>query len=185
MSKKTEIRDIKEILPELKYDKRLRCFRYGNGTFMDIYSIIPKDLVNGDPDMIEMDCFTWAKFYKTYGADIQIVSMMFPCDTRKQQDYWKKIREKNENPILETMIKRKIQELEYRERYTVKKEFFLTTFFESEEELNSGRKTIHATLGIRSMERSGDTVFEMLEEISEKKKRQILFKFCNKNCSIW
>ena len=31
--------------------------------------IIPKDLINGDEDMIEMDCFTWAKFYETCGAD--------------------------------------------------------------------------------------------------------------------
>ena len=185
MSKKTEIRNIKENLPALKYDERLRCFRYGNGTYMDIYGIIPKDLVNGDSDMIEMDCFTWAKFYKTYGADIQIVSMMFPCDTRKQQEYWKRILKKNENPILEKMIKRKIQELEYRERYTLKKEFFLMCFFESEEELVSGRKTINATLGICSVDRNENSVFQMLEEIEGKKKKQILFRFCNKNCSIW
>lgn len=185
MNSKKEIRNIKENLPELVFDKKLQCFRYGDGSYIDIYSIIPKDLINGDPDMIEMDCFTWAKFYKTYGADIQIVSMMFPCDTKQQQDYWENRLEKNENPMLENLIKRKIQELEYRERYTVKKEFFVMCFFDSEEEVNSGRKTINSTLGIRDGERDGTAVFEMLEEIPEKKKRQILFKFCNKNCSIW
>lgn len=185
MNSRKEIRNIKENLPELSYDKKLQCFRYGNEGCMDIYMIIPKDLVNGDPDMIEMDCFTWAKFYKTYGTDVQIASMMFPCDTRAQQEYWKSRVEKNENPLLEKMIKRKIQELEYRERNTVKKEFFLMCFFDSEEELNSGRKTIDSTLGIRSGGREGSAAFELLEEIPEKKKRQILFKFCNKNCSIW
>lgn len=184
--KKKAIRNIKENLPEIRYDKKLHCFQYGNEQhiYMDIYEIIPKDLVNGDKDMIEMDCFTWAKFYKTYGLDLQIVGMMFPCDTRKQQEYWKNRLEKNENPLLENMIRRKIQELEYRERYTTKKEFFLICFFESEEELNSGRKTLNNTLGIRSTAQ-GSAVFEILEEISEKKKTQILFKFCNKNCSIW
>ena len=185
MKNRKEIRNIKENLPELKYDKKRRCFQYGDGSYMDIYMIIPKDLINGDEDMIEMDCFTWAKFYKTYGADVQIVSMMFPCDTRGQQEYWHRILEKNENPLLQNMIKRKIQELEYRDRHTAKKEFFLMCFFGSEEELHSGRKTIHSTLGIKEIYRDVNTVFEMLEEIGEKKKRQVLFKFCNKNCSIW
>lgn len=183
--KKKEIRNIKENLPALSYDESKQCFIYEDGTYMDIYLIQAKDLVNGDPDEIEMDCFTWAKFYKTYGWDVEIVSMMFPCDTSKQQTYWKKKLETNENPIWEQMIKRKIQELEYRERHTVKKEFFLLIFFKSEEELSAGRKTIDSTLGIRSIDKTGTSAFEMVSEISEKKKRQILFKFCNKNSSIW
>lgn len=185
MNTKKVNRNIKENLPELSYDKKLKCFRYGAEGYMDLYTIIPQDLVNGDADLIEMDCFTWAKFYKTYGLDIQIVAMMFPCDTRKQQEYWKNRLEKNENPLLENMIRRKIQELEYRERYTTKKEFFLMCFFDSEEEMHSRRKTLHSTLGIRSVDQGSNVTFEMLEEVPEKKKRQILFKFCNKNCSIW
>lgn len=184
MRDKKNIRNIKEDLPELHYDRRLSCFQYSDGSYLDIYLIRSKDLVNGDPDEIEMDCFTWAKFYKTYGMDMEIVSMMFPCDTHIQQRYWKRILEGNENPLLEPMIQRKIQELEYRGKHTEKKEFYLLCFFESVEELNAGRKTMEETMGIRKLIREGNTVFEMLSEITEKKKRQILFKFSNKNCNI-
>lgn len=152
---------------------------------MDIYQIIPKDLVNGDIDEIEMDCFTWAKFYKTYWTDLQIVSMMFPCDTSKQQKYWKEIRKKNENPVFEPMIERKLSELKYRERHTVKKEFFLMFFWKDEDEIRSGRETADTTMGIRRLGGNSNAISELLEEIPEKKKRQILFKLANKNSQIF
>ena len=119
--KKNKIEDIKgKLIPTARYDEKLHCFHQENGIYTDLYQIVSKDLVNGDPDEIEMDCFTWAKFYKTYGMDVEIISLMYPCNTTKQQEYWKHIAEKNQNPDFEPMIRKKISELEYRERYTVK-----------------------------------------------------------------
>lgn len=182
---RSRIKNIKEAIPTARYDKKLECFQKQDGSYIDIYQIVPKDLVNGDMDEIEMDCFTWAKLYKTYGMDLQIVSMMFPCDTSKQQEYWKEIREKNENPVFEPMIERKLSELQFRERHTVKKEFFLMFFWKNEEEIRSGRKTADTTMGIRRLGTNSNAVSELLEEIPKKKKRQILFKFANKNSQIF
>ena len=187
MSRKSRngIESIKKEIPIARYDKKLQCFQKQDGSYLDIYQIIPKDLVNGDIDEIEMDCFTWAKFYKTYGMDLQIVSMMFPCDTSKQQKYWEEIRKKNENPVFEPMIERKLSELKYRERHTVKKEFFLMFFWRDEDEIRSGRETADTTMGIRRPGVNSYAISELLEEIPEEKKRQILFKFANKTSQIF
>lgn len=182
--KKSRIKDLKDIIPVANYDEQMRCFQLQDGTYADIYRIISKDLVNGDPDDIEMDCFTWAKFYKTYGSDIEIVSMMFPCDTTRQQDYWSSILEKNENPVFEPMIRRKISELEYRERHTLKKEFFVIFFWKTKEEARTGRRTLESTLGIKELDGAGD-ITNLLAEATEIRKEQVLFKFANKNSQIF
>lgn len=186
MSRKDKIRDQKENIPVANYDKGLGCFQWNDGTYADIYQITAKDLVNGDPDEIEMDCFTWAKFYKTYGMDVEIISMMFPCDTSRQQTYFQELLDKNENPDFDAMIRRKISELEYRDRHTVRKEFFLLCFWKTREEIRNGRKTLESTLGLRGLESDGNGgLIELLSEISLKKKSQVLFKFANKNSQIF
>lgn len=182
--KKSRIKDIKDDIPSARYDRKLECFQYADGSYVDIYRIVPKDLVNGDPDDIEMDCFTWAKFYKTYGRDIELVAMKFPCDLSRQKEYWNRLMERNENPVFAPMIRRKLSELEYRERNTLKKEFFVIFFWKAEEDIQAGRRGLEDTLGVR---RKGETarVMELLEEIPEKKKRQVFFKFTNKNSQIF
>lgn len=82
------------------------------------------------------------------------------------------------------MIRRKLSELEYRERNTLKKEFFILFFWETEEDIQAGRRGVEETLGVR---RAGEAagVSELLEEIPEKKKRQVFFKFTNKNSLIF
>lgn len=181
--KKKELKHIKEELPNLKYDEKLKCFDYNDGSYMNIYRIVPRDLVNSDTDEIEMDCFQWAKFYKTYGLDIEIVSMLFPCDTGAQQRYWKKILKGNKNPFFEPMLQQKINELQYREKYASQKEFFMLYFFPSREEIEDAVKTLDSTLEIRRV--NGFGKMGMLEELTEKKKRQILFKMGNKNSMIF
>ena len=105
---KQEVLDIREDIPIRRYDKQKKCFQRENGSYSNLYQIIPRDLVNSDVDEIEMDCFKWAKFLKIYGLDIEIISMMFPCNTHTQQEYWKKRMRNNTNPLYHEMIKRKL-----------------------------------------------------------------------------
>ena len=53
-----------EDIPIRRYDKQKKCFQRENGSYSNLYQIIPRDLVNSDVDEIEMDCFKWAKFLK-------------------------------------------------------------------------------------------------------------------------
>ena len=72
---KQEVLDIREDIPIRRYDKQKKCFQRENGSYSNLYQIIPRDLVNSDVDEIEMDCFKWAKFLKIYGLDIEIISI--------------------------------------------------------------------------------------------------------------
>ena len=54
-----------------RYDKQKKCFQRENGSYSNLYQIIPRDLVNSDVDEIEMDCYKWAKFLKIYGLDMK------------------------------------------------------------------------------------------------------------------
>lgn len=78
LRKKEKEKDIKEEIPVDRYDDDQECFVYPDGSLMNFYQINTKDLVSSNVDDIEMDCFKWAKFYKTYGEDIQLVSLKFP-----------------------------------------------------------------------------------------------------------
>ena len=76
--KEKEIQHIREDIPITGYDPETNSFYCGDGSHILMYQIRSKDLVNADPDEIEIDCFCWAKFYKTYGKD-EIVTMLFPA----------------------------------------------------------------------------------------------------------
>ena len=181
---KQEVLDIREDIPIRRYDKQKKCFQRENGSYSNLYQIIPRDLVNSDVDEIEMDCFKWEKFLKIYGLDIEIISMMFPCNTHTQQEYWKKRMRNNTNPLYHEMIKRKLAELEYREKHAVTKQFFIQVFFADDNERKESIRLIDSILGIVPAEERR-TGMEILKEIPEKKKRQILYKLGNKNSRIF
>ena len=147
-----------------------------------MYQIISKDLINSDADEIEMDCFQWAKFYKTYWRDMEIVSMMFPCNTSKQQEYWKERLRQNQNPLFTDMLNRNIEELIFREKHTNRKEFYLFLFAESKAELAEMEHLINSTLGLAKIRQAK---MGLVKEIPEEKKLQILFKLANKNSKIF
>lgn len=175
--KKREAEHILKEIPITGYDEETQCFACTGGLYFNLYRMIPKDLVNSDVDEIEMDCFKWAKFYKTYGQDTGITTMMFPCDTGEQQHYWRKRLEENKNPLYGDMIQKKIEELVYREKHSVTKEFFLFTFFRSRDEIPDAVRVMDSTLGIGQM--------GLLEEVQKAKKIQVLFKLGNKNSLIF
>lgn len=172
-----EIRHIREEIPIVKYDEEKECFLCEDASCIKMYQIKPKDLVNSDMDEIEMDCFKWAKFYKTYGLDIQIFTLHFPCDTGEPQRYWKKRLEGNQNPDFTEMIERKINELEWREKHTASKEFFLVCYFADVEEMENAVGIIASTLEIGEM--------GLVKEVSKEKQELVWFKFANKNSLIF
>ena len=156
--KEKEIQHIREDIPITGYNSgRQTAFLRGWEPYPDVLGSGGKIMVSDDPDEIEMDCFRWAKFYKTYGKDIEIVTMLFPCNTGAQQAYWKRRLKANQNPQFQEMIERKVKELEWREAHTKTKEFYLLFFVSSKEEIPETSKLIESTLGIgNGMELSGN-----------------------------
>ena len=153
--------------------KNCIAFIKENGIYTDLYQIVSKDLVNGDPDEIEMDCFTWAKFYKTYGMDGNYfldVSMQYNKATRILETHCGK----ESKSDFEPMIRKKISELEYRERYTVKKSFSYS-FLENRSRNKIGKKSN------RKCDRGSEIAWRMwnhrtLEEISPTKRNRFYLR---------
>lgn len=175
--KEKEIQRIREDIPITGYDPETNSFYCGDGSHILMYQIRSKDLVNADPDEIEIDCFCWAKFYKTYGKDIEIVTMLFPSNTEVQQSYWKQRLKANQNPQFRDMIERKVKELEWREANTKTQEFYLLFFVSSKEEIPETVKLIESTLRVGSG-------MALLQEMEKEKMEQVWFKLANKNARI-
>lgn len=177
LRKKEKEKDIKEEIPVDRYDDDLECFVYPDGSLMNFYQINTKDLVSSNVDDIEMDCFKWAKFYKTYGEDIQLVSLKFPCNTQRQQEYWQRKLSNNRNPVFTPLLQTSLNELIYREKHTTSREFYLQVWDKNEEEMQEHRAVIQSTLEIGR--------FGLITEIPKEKKIQALFKLNNKNSLIF
>ncbi len=171
-----------KVFPIASYDSQTGSVRLSDGGYLQIYQIISKDLINSDADEIEMDCFQWAKFYKTYGGDTEIISMMFPCDTSRQQEYWKERLRQNRNPVFTEMLNRNIEELAFREKHTNRKEFFLFLFADTKEQLAEIEHVVNSTLGLAKIRQAK---VGLVKEIPEEKKQKILFKLANKNSKIF
>lgn len=174
--KKEKERDMIELIPIERYDDNLGCFVYQDGSLMNFYQVNTKDLVSSNVDDIEMDCFKWAKFYKTYGEDIQLVSLKFPCNTQCQQEYWQKKISNNRNPVFTPLLKTNLNELIYREKHTTSREFYLQVWH-TKENIQEHVAAIQSTLEIGR--------FGLVQEISKEKKQQALFKLNNKNSLIF
>ena len=71
----------------IDYDNKSGYFKLKNGEYMDITKIVCKDLLSATNDDINFDLFNWTKFYKTYSADIKLIGINLPTDTRTQQQY--------------------------------------------------------------------------------------------------
>lgn len=170
-------KNIGKLLPIVEYEDDLKCYKYCDGSYMNLYQINSKDLVSSNMDDIEMDCFKWAKFYKSYGDDIQLITMKFPCNTKKQQAYWEKRMENNRNPLFTPLIQTSLNELVYREKHTTSREFYLQLFYKTEEELQERMSVLESTLEISR--------YGLICEIPKEKKTQVLFKLANKNSLIF
>ena len=70
------IRKTTELLPIIGMDKGLFCI--SDGSYMDIFRIVTKDLISAAESEIELDMLQWEKFYKMYAADCKIIGINFP-----------------------------------------------------------------------------------------------------------
>ncbi|MFV0527184.1 MAG: hypothetical protein ACK5MN_00455 [Lachnospiraceae bacterium] len=177
MSNHIKERDIQKEIGIARYEEEIGCFKYSDAMLLDIYQVNTKDMVSGDVDDIEMDCYRWAKFYKTYEEDIKIISLNFPCNTAQSQEFWKKRLEQNKNPLFTEMLETKLQELIYREKHTTSREFYVMFWFKDEQERLDRIRQVESTLGIGTS--------RILRTLTQDKKEKVLFKLGNKNSIIF
>ncbi len=72
----------------IKYDKKLNIGKLPDGTIVDLFQIVCKDLKNLDDVSNQMDILSWIKLYSTYADDLKITASFFPVDTSAQIRYF-------------------------------------------------------------------------------------------------
>lgn len=159
------------------YDQELKCYVMANGYYMDFFKINTKDLNSASEDELNWDAMKFAKLYKTYADDLKIVTLNYPCNTKIQQDYWRYKLEHTKNPEIRRIQEQKIFQLEWLEKNSTSREFYLMYFAKDKVKLENNRRSI---LSILSLGKMG-----MLEEITTEKKHQIIYKVMNKSSHIF
>ena len=142
------------------------CFITDSNQLIDIFQIRGKSYYNASDEEIEAMVEALSVFFRIYKADLKIISMNYPTNTRQQQAY---LTYKLQQPGLEKyadMLNEKLVALQYLEKNTTDREAFIMVFARDENQ--------YATLR-RLISRSGLIVVP----ISREKKENIIFQLNN------
>lgn len=174
--KKDDLRkEVVELLDFDSYDENYQCYWMKNGTCFDVLEIISKDRTNVAADEVEYDVLRLVRLFQTYADDIKIVALNFPTNTVMQQAYLNEKINNCKNPKQKKWLQISQKELEWIEQNTTKREYYLFFFAKNVEE--------HYNVKTQLLNRLGKGRNGMVKEISQEKKRNIIFKM-NNPCSI-
>lgn len=149
---------------------------YENGGFMDLIQINSKDLVNSSADEVEYDCMKFAKEYKLEEADLKLIVLNFPCDTKRQQAYYEIKLEQTKNAVYKNFLQKKLDELIWLGKNDTTREFYFMLFAKSHTDLEKQITTLKTVLHTG---RDG-----LLIELTDEKKHQIIYRLNNKGDSL-
>jgi|UniRef100_UPI003FEEE706 hypothetical protein len=174
ISKKDD--SISALIPIEQYDNELNVFKMRSGEkYMDIIQIVSIDLMNKSDHEVEYLNLRWAKFYKTCSADLKLISLNFPTNTRTQQKYIKYKLKNAKNPIYQYFLENKFDELISIEKNRSDREYYLMYFANSEEQLKDVRDIISSSL----------INYGLAAQMTKDKKIQIIYKFNNPNTALF
>ncbi|HAT4093242.1 hypothetical protein ACSXBP_11405 [Clostridium perfringens] len=113
------------------------------------------------------------RILKMYVDDIKVISMNFPANTQKQQDYINKKIANCKNELHLKFLKNRKMQLEAIEKIRTNREFYIMIFGETEEELERNKKTLFNSAS-----------FIKILKLDDEKKIKILRKLNNMNTKI-
>ena len=146
-SARGETKSFASVFPFVDYNEEYSCFQLKNGEYLDMQKIVSGDIFNVSEDDINYMIYSYSKFYKTYGSDIKLVSINLPTDTRAQQEYTKHKMQTTDNEVFKQELQVKLDELEYIEKNSMDRLFYLFYFADTPEKIQEYRTDIQQTLG--------------------------------------
>ena len=172
--KSTGNKSIIDLFPIIDYDNKSGYFKLKNGEYMDITKIVCKDLLSATNDDINFDLLNWTKFYKTYSADIKLIGINLPTDTRTQQQYIQHKIDTTNNEIYKIQLQTKLEELEYIQQNDTDRSYYMMTFAKTLEEQSEKINAVDKILGNCNL----------CKRLSKEEKFKIIFKLNNMNPSV-
>ncbi len=170
--KYTTSKKITELLPIRDYVEGEGFILEGGGNF-DIIQLRCKDLFNISKTETDEDIARYMSLYKTYPGDLKIIAMNYPSDTKVQQEYCAYKIAKTPNERYKDFLKEKFLELSEMEKNDTDREFYLVYYCKNKEDHKDKTIKICSILG------------DLAILVDKGKKLRVLYKYNNKNSSIF
>ncbi|WP_302570281.1 hypothetical protein [uncultured Clostridium sp.] len=142
--------------------------------YLDIFQIDSKDIYSLTDVETTMNIYNFIAFLRAYPFDIKLITMNFPVNTLKQQEFIKrKIKECDNKKYYYELIE-ELEQLVYLESTRQNREFYIMIFIKDTEEKESIKRTLF---------RSQNIAVQFIP-LTVEKKLKILFKLNNPNTKL-
>lgn len=175
--KKTEsVKTCLDIIPVRCWSSAAGAFLFENGSCMDIFRVIPRDLQNIADDELEIEIYQFTKILKTVGCDLKFLSMKFPLSLARQKEVLCHHRQLAQDEARIRWLDRQIRELELAETNISSQHFYLAFWGKDADTIRKNRDMIrkYAATGYQPL----------VEDIDLIQKIKVLEKLSNMNTVI-
>lgn len=142
--------------------------------YIDIYQIDSKDIYSFSEEEAKLHVYNYISFLRGYPYDFKLISMNFPVNTGKQQEFLREKLKGCKNETYSKFLSEELKRLIYLEENRQNKEFYIMIFVNETED----REVIKRTL-FRSQ-----SVAVKFMPLEIEKKLKILFKINNPNTKL-
>ena len=147
--------------------------RMNNG-YIDIFQIDSKDIYSLTNVEITMNVYNFIAFLRAYPFDIKLITMNFPVNTLKQQEFIKKKIKECDNEKYYYELIEELEQLVRLEATKQNREFYMMIFIKDTEDKESIKRTLFRSQNIAVQ----------LMPLDIEKKLKILFKLNNPNTKL-
>ena len=142
--------------------------------YLDIFQIDSKDIYSLTDVETTMNIYNFIAFLRSYPFDIKLITMNFPVNTLKQQEFIKKKIKECDNKKYYYELIEELEQLVYLESTRQNREFYIMIFIKDTEEKESIKRTLF---------RSQNIAVQLIP-LTVEKKLKILFKLNNPNTKL-
>lgn len=142
--------------------------------YLDIFQIDSKDIYSLTDVETTMNIYNFIAFLRSYTFDIKLITMNFPVNTLKQQEFIKKKIKECDNEKYYYELIEELEQLVYLESTRQNREFYIMIFIKDTEEKESIKRTLF---------RSQNIAVQLIP-LTVEKKLKILFKLNNPNTKL-
>lgn len=142
--------------------------------YLDIFQIDSKDIYSLTDVETTMNIYNFISFLRSYPFDIKLITMNFPVNTLKQQEFIKKKIKECDNEKYYYELIEELEQLVYLESTRQNREFYIMIFIKDTEEKESIKRTLF---------RSQNIAVQLIP-LDLEKKLKILFKLNNPNTKL-
>ena len=142
--------------------------------YLDIFQIDSKDIYSLTDVETTMNIYNFMAFLRSYPFDIKLITMNFPVNTLKQQEFIKKKIKECDNEKYYYELIEELEQLVYLESTRQNREFYIMIFIKDTEEKESIKRTLF---------RSQNIAVQLIP-LDLEKKLKILFKLNNPNTKL-